>query len=515
MRRCKAQRAALLAEPTSIDVPRQMVRGSLWMVGLRWALRGIGLVSTITLARLLTPRDFGVVAIAMLLVGALETVSDTGQKLALIRHPQPSRAHYDSAWTMSVLIGCGLAAVITAAAPLSLDYFHEPDAVSVIRWLALRALLGGLENPGVADFRRTLNFSLDFRYAVAQKLGAFVITLAAAIVLRNYWALVIGIVASRAFGIVLSYILHPHRPRPDLSAVRDLWSFSFWILADNIAFYLVGKVDQTVVGGIAGAGAMGRYSVASDVASSPVQEIAYPATHAQFPVIARVQNDPERAREGFLGLLGAVAAICAAAGTGVSLIAHDFTGVVLGQQWIGIAPLMPWIALEAAAFHTVNPATVFFQVTGRPQLAARMTWLRLAALVVVLPLAGRSGSLEVIAAARFATTLALAPVMLAVLSRAYAIPIGRLAGALWRPIAAAAAMAVCVLFVQSAVAPWPALLRLTLSVAAGGGAFSAAMLGLWTLAGRPSGLEAAAASYSLRAVRCALRGFAARPVPPA
>src|SRR6185312_88093 len=123
------------ADAAAIDVPRQMMRFALWMVGLRWALRGIGLVSTIALARLLTPRDFGVVAIAMLVVGALETVSDTGQKLALIRHPSPRRAHYDTAWTMSMLIGCALAAAIFGTAPLTLDYFHEPDAVAVIRWL--------------------------------------------------------------------------------------------------------------------------------------------------------------------------------------------------------------------------------------------------------------------------------------------------------------------------------------------------------------------------------------------
>src|SRR6185312_2887630 len=141
-----------------------MLRGSAWAVALRWCIRGTGLLSTLILARLLTPADFGIVAMAMLVVGALEILSETGQRLAIIRHPDPTREHYDSAWTISILIGLGLSAGIFAVAPLTVDYFHEPRAVLVIRCLALRALIGGFENIGVVDFRRGLRFQRDFHY---------------------------------------------------------------------------------------------------------------------------------------------------------------------------------------------------------------------------------------------------------------------------------------------------------------------------------------------------------------
>src|SRR5262245_40179117 len=99
----------------SSDIPadgRAMVIGSGWMVAMRWAVRGIGLISTMILARLLTPQDFGLVAKAMLVIGMLEIMAETGQRLAIIRHNQPTRAHYDTAWTIGIIVNGTLAAAM-------------------------------------------------------------------------------------------------------------------------------------------------------------------------------------------------------------------------------------------------------------------------------------------------------------------------------------------------------------------------------------------------------------------
>ncbi len=96
-----------------------MLHGSFWMISLRWALRLTGVVSTVILARLLSPADFGVVAAAMIVVGMLEMFNQTGQRLALIRIPEPAREHYDSAWTISVLIRLGVGVAIFLIAPLA------------------------------------------------------------------------------------------------------------------------------------------------------------------------------------------------------------------------------------------------------------------------------------------------------------------------------------------------------------------------------------------------------------
>src|SRR6185295_10500620 len=96
----------------------QMFRGSMWIIAVRWSDRLLGLVSTLILARLLSPADYGIVAIAGMIVGIVEVFSYTGQNSAIIRHPNPTREHYDSAWTVSLILGLGLGLIIWVLAPL-------------------------------------------------------------------------------------------------------------------------------------------------------------------------------------------------------------------------------------------------------------------------------------------------------------------------------------------------------------------------------------------------------------
>ncbi|MEX0760494.1 MAG: oligosaccharide flippase family protein, partial [Tistlia sp.] len=101
---------------------QQMLRGSVWMIGMRWVIRGIGLVSTLILARLLAPEDFGLVAMTLAGMQILTIVfSESGLRLALIRHRDPQRVHYDTAWTLNLIIAAGVALAIVAAAALAAD----------------------------------------------------------------------------------------------------------------------------------------------------------------------------------------------------------------------------------------------------------------------------------------------------------------------------------------------------------------------------------------------------------
>src|SRR5258708_38810242 len=93
---------------------RQMLRGSIWAMALRWSVRLTGLISTIVLARLLTPADFGLVTIASLIIGIVEVFSQSGPYAALTRHPDPTREHYDSAWTIALLLGIAASLVTWA-----------------------------------------------------------------------------------------------------------------------------------------------------------------------------------------------------------------------------------------------------------------------------------------------------------------------------------------------------------------------------------------------------------------
>jgi O-antigen/teichoic acid export membrane protein len=467
-----------------------MRKGSLWMIALRWAIRLIGLVSTIILARILSPRDFGIVAMAMIVVGMLEIFNQTGQLLVLIRLPNPTKAHYDTAWTVSAMIGVGIALSILLVAPFTVSYFHEPRAIAVMQCLALRALLGGVENVGTIDFRRDLNFGRFFVYNVYPKLISFVVTLVAAFLLRNYWALVLGILTGQFARVAMSYIMHPHRPRFTLSKVSEIWSFSIWAFVRNIGTYLQTQLDRIVVGGISGSPMMGRYAVASDVASSPSREINEPMVAVLYPVMSRLQHDKTALHDVFLRTLGWTAVICISTSVGVALVAEDMADLVLGPKWAGIGPLMAWLSIGAGIIGLSSGAYSLFDALGVPHVGARMIWIRLVLLLVtVAPVAFVTHSLVAVAIVRAVASALFIPGLYLAVSRLTGITLMDYIGSLWRPLVSAAAMAAAVLLMNGAIV-LPGHVRLIVDVALGSGVFAAASLALWTASGRPPGPEA-------------------------
>jgi len=466
----------------------QMLRGSVWMIALRWSIRLTGLVSTIILARLLVPADFGIVAMAMVVVGMLEILNQTGQKLAIIRHSEPTRAHYDTAWTISLIVGLLIGAIIVILAPFTSFYFHEPRMVPVMQWLALRAVIGGFENIGTVDFRRDLHFDRFFRYNMYAKIVSFCVTIVLAILWRNYWALVAGIISSQLALNIASYVMHPYRPRFSLAKVGEIGAFSGWTLFRTIGVYLNTQIDQVAVGGIFGASVMGRYSVAADIASSPLEEVNGPMVAVLYPVMARVQHDQKQLRALYLKTLYWSAIICASASVGVTLVAHDMVRFVLGEKWLVAEPLVGWLALSAGLLGLSSGAYTAFDALGKAHLGARMQWVRLFFLVAaIVPVAIIAKYPPEIAATRLVVTAVFMPTLFFAVGREVGVSWRDYLQALWRPFIAAAAMAV-VIYPLNLLLP-PSGFRLVADILLGALSFGLVQLALWWLSGSPDSPE--------------------------
>ena len=177
------------------------------MVALRMSIRLIGLVSTLILVRLLVPADFGIVAMAMSIVAAVELLTAFGFEVALIQNQQADRDDYNTAWTMNVMLGIGASALLLTLAKPAASYYGEPDLFRVFLVLSAASLLQGLQNIGLVEFRKELQFDKEFAFHMSLKVVGFIITISLAFWLRTYWALIIGIVTSRAFGTALSMTL--------------------------------------------------------------------------------------------------------------------------------------------------------------------------------------------------------------------------------------------------------------------------------------------------------------------
>ena len=445
----------------------------------------------LVLARLLSPDDYGLIAIALLAYGLLETISYAGVDLALMRQGNNTREHFDTAWTIQLIQGGFVAALLLIAAPLAATYFAEPRAIAVIQFMALRSIIEGTQNIGIVTFRKELNFAKEFRFTLYVKLLNFVVIVAAAIWFRNYWALVLGMVSASVISVCLSYIMHPYRPRLSLAAARQIWAFSQWLVVARVGTFLNRKADEFIVGGFAGTAAIGNYHLASDLATMPSAEVVMPIRRALFPNLSKISGQASEFSTMVLNSLSMVAALCFSVGFGLMSVAPEVVQLFLGSKWVDTIPLIQWLSVFGAFSGLVLILEVPLWVSGRTNLTAVASWGELAVLVPLAWLAVNIAGVEGAAMARAGVAAGMVPVMMYLSTRSGELRFGQLVEASWRPAAAATAMAACLLALTLPI-DIPLVLRLAIKVVLGALVFPLFLLGIWWLAGRPAGFESAA-----------------------
>jgi len=465
-----------------------MLTASAWMIAMRWAMRGIGLISTIVIARILAPQDFGIIAMGMVVVGLLETLSFLGVDLVLIQRDDVTRAHFDTAWTISILQGLLIAAILVGAAPIAADAFSEPRVTPVIMVLALRSIIGGFENVGTISFRRDLNFAKDFRFGVYKKLVSFAITVGCALVMRNYWALAVGMVAGRLVEVALSYQLHPYRPRFSLSEWHSVWSFSKWLFILNLGYYARNRADEMVVGYLSGTTAMGQYHIGAYVATSCGEEVALPLARALFPNFARQASTPELLMQSCLRMMRIIAPVVISISFGMIAVAHDMVLVVLGEKWLGAVPIVQALALYSAIFGISHGIFTLSVAVGRVRLMAVITILQGAVLFLGCLGIGALYGVEAVAVTRTVIALVTMPILFYVMTKLGPVSLGQLVETFWRPLVASIVMVAIVWALHAPGIDAPTL-RLLLDVSVGATVYALTSLLLWRVAGRPDGLE--------------------------
>ena len=192
---------------------------------MRWTVRSIGLLNTMILARLLTPQDFGLVAMAAVVIGVLDALTEPNVDIPLIRNSAAARSHYDSAWTLQVLSGLVKSVLYIGISPLIVMYYGDQRVGTIACILALRPAIEGFENIGQVDFRRSLRFDKEFLYWVYRRLLTFSLTIGIALYLRNYLALAIAAPISAAVTVLLSYLMSGYRPRFATRQLIDILGF--------------------------------------------------------------------------------------------------------------------------------------------------------------------------------------------------------------------------------------------------------------------------------------------------
>ena len=469
-------------------------QGTGWVIGWRMATRLLGLISTLTLVRLLLPSDFGLVALSASFAQSIEAFSALGVEDAVVREKAPTRDIYDTGFTINALRSAATAAVILALAIPAGSFFAEPRLANILAAMAIATLLDGFTNIGIVDFRRNFAFGKEFLLWILPRLIAIVATLVTAFMWRSYWALVVGSLTSRILRVIFSYRMHPFRPRFTVRAWRRLIGYSTWSWAVSMIGLMRDRSDTILIGRMLNPTQVGIYAIGAEVAALPTTELVEPLCRAAFSNFAAGRNADVTPGETYLRIIATMALLTLPAGVGIALIADPLVNLAFGTLWTGAVPLVQVLSVAGTLTVFGMISATLFNAHGLLRL---MFELNVATLILRVGLLiffiGRMGLFGAAIAAAIAITVEQSLYVLLTI-RHFGLRPTDLFRHTWRCLLATAAMAAVLLrsgLGGHTVAPEAGALaqQLVLAVATGAAVYSIVLLATWIAAGRPPGAE--------------------------
>nr|WP_179210334.1 lipopolysaccharide biosynthesis protein [Crenothrix polyspora] len=465
-----------------------MAKGAAWMVGFKMLERSIGLVSTIILARLLEPGDFGLVAMATAFLGLLTLLTSFSFDVALIQKQDADRHLYDTAWTFNVIFGVLLALVLVATAIPLAQFYNEVRLEQILYVLAISTLLGGFGNIGPVAFRKDLQFHKEFYFLLAKKLMGFTVCMILAFTLRNYWALVWGTFAGRILEVLLSYRVHPYRPRFCLKGRKELFGFSGWLFLVNTIGFMCNRAPEFIIGKLVGTQALGLYNISNEIASLPTNELVQPINRVTFPAYSKLIDDDIGLANIFLKVQSIITLLALPIGTGIVLTAHLFVPILLGNKWLDTIPLIQLFSVYGTLMAVQSNASTVYLAKGKPKIQAFLAGFYMFMLLpIMFVLTGKNGIIGAVSSVLIALTI-VTPISIWLSHRLLHLGFITLLGYLWRPVLATFSMAAVVFWLDTRLDLVPRLQLITIIIV-GIIIYTLTILGLWMISGRKDGAE--------------------------
>jgi O-antigen/teichoic acid export membrane protein len=461
----------------------------------RIVTRVIGLGSTLILARVLVPEDFGLVAMASTFAGAVDALSQLGLQDALVRRQSDDKSLYNTAFTLQLGRAVLTALILAGAAPLVAWWFAEPRLVWLLLILAAGSVISGFENIGIIEFRRAMRFDVQFRLQLIPRLFQVAVTISLALAFQNYWALLAGTLVAKLTRLAMTYIVHPYRPSFRLAGWRELAAFSFWTWATSLASLVWDRCDPFILGPVLGANRLGMYLLALEIASLPMSELIAPVADALFAGFSSAQHKGGSSLHHAPTVAALLLAVLAPLVLILSCASGDITAVLLGPKWQEAQPLIAILTWQCvfSPFAWVSSVVMFANGRVRPNFAgnAIVSALKLLILVTTVRL---TDQIDIIAAATVACVAMEATVYTTLLKSVSGIRLRDIAGSVLRSVLATAITAAALRALDLGWRPTtaPALEALAHGILIGAitvTTYAAAHLLMWTATGRPEGSE--------------------------
>ncbi len=381
-------------DTTNLPLAKRVRSGVSWSVSSSLIGELIRFVRSVVLARLLVPEDFGLFGMALTIVAAMTALTTLGLDRTIVVNRFGTRdelkAHLDTVWSVELIRSLVIALLVSASAfPMS-RFYGQAQLHVIIPVLGLISLVQGFQNIGLALLRKEISFARIFWYELATNVTGITLTVALAVVMRNVWALVIGLLLTAALGTVLSYVFHPYRPRLALEklALRRALSLGKFTLVIAVASYVINMADNVMGGRLLGTGALGNYSLAFNIASAPISVVVFSLGTVLFPAYAEITDqNPKRLELAFTKVFSISLMIMLTIAVPLFLLAGEIVQLLFGGRWTTAGTVLPILALAIPLRGlSLIISTVFWGLNRPKEVAVGRTLEAVVFLAVLYPL---------------------------------------------------------------------------------------------------------------------------------
>lgn len=347
--------------------------------GVKWTSistmirRILGLLANIVFARLLEPGDFGLVAMAGVMLGFIEIFKDLGTGTALIREKTLSEQLVSSVFWLNCGIGVAMTALIIALSPLVALFYNEPRVEPVLMVMAISFMLSALSVVQVSLMVRNMAFEQVAKIELAAVVMSYAIGIGAALYGAGVWSLVYQVVANSALTTLFAWRVGDWRPRLLFAwgEIRGITSYSLNLAGYNTFYYFAQNLDKFLIGRVLGTEALGLYDLAFKLMAFPMQAISAVFTRVMTPFYAQAQDDLPRFRQAFLRVAAVIAFITFPLMFGLLAVREHFVFTLFGDSWVDVIPLLAMFAPLAAARSVLTTTGSIYVATGHTGLQLR------------------------------------------------------------------------------------------------------------------------------------------------
>jgi PST family polysaccharide transporter len=360
---------------------KEMVGGLGWVAASSYINRAFGFVTTLVLAKLLSPDEFGLVAMGGMMTEALKVFRDLGLSQALIFRKDRMQEAGDTAMLMIVAMNCCLFAIAFIAAPFVAAFFKEPSATPILIVMSANLIPIGIRAVPEALIKKEMNFRALMLPDIVSVVIASVASIVTAYLGFGAWSLVIRTLMATVLGAALIWFFTPYRPRLRFNSevARELFSYGKFVLGAALVSVVLYNLDKAMIARFSDVTALGIYTMAGAVAAIPVSEFGHILCRVAYPAFCRVNDRPERLQAIFAAAFRYNAMVVVPLGIGLVFFGVRLAEAFLGEKWSGVGAALQILAIASVARALSSLTHELLRSTGQVRTVQSFMIVRLLA----------------------------------------------------------------------------------------------------------------------------------------